>query len=64
MSGIFFYRLCTAISVNMFKNKVDTYLRRAGYTWKKHVGLSKCQRLPCPLAIWVFVLEGTLVKSR
>ena len=22
----------TASSVNMFKNKVDTYLRRAGYT--------------------------------
>ena len=25
----------TASSVNMFKNKVDTYLRRAGYTYMK-----------------------------
>ena len=40
----------------MFKNKVDTYLRRAGYTWMKHVGLSISQWLPCPLAIWAFVL--------
>ena len=23
----------TASSMNIFKNKVDTYLRRAGYTW-------------------------------
>ena len=28
----------TASIVNMFKNKVDTYLRRADYTWIKNVG--------------------------
>ena len=26
----------TASTVNMFKNKVDTYLRRAGYTYNKN----------------------------
>ena len=31
----------TASSVNMFKNRVDTYLRRAGYTQMKIVGLDK-----------------------
>ena len=40
----------------MFKNKVDTYLRRAGYMQIKNVGLSISQRLPCPLAIWAFAL--------
>ena len=45
----------TASSMNMFKNKVDTYLRRAGYT----VGLSISQWLPCPLAILAFGLDGT-----
>ena len=30
-------------SVNMFKKKVHTYLRRAGYTWMKNVGLSISQ---------------------
>ena len=48
----------TASSVNMFKNKVDTYLRRAGYTWMNIVGLSISQWFPCPLAIWAFGLDG------
>ena len=46
----------------MFKNKVDTYLRRAGYTQMKNVGLSISQRLPCPPAIWVFPFDGNIVK--
>ena len=46
----------------MFKNKVDTYLRRADYTYIKNVGLSISQWLPCPLAIWSFALDGNLVK--
>ena len=33
----------TASSVNMFKNKVETYLRRADYTYIKNVGLSISQ---------------------
>ena len=40
----------TASSVNMFKNKVDTYLRIVGH--------SISQWLPCPLAIWAFALDG------
>ena len=48
----------TASSVNMFKNKVDTYLRRAGYKYMDIVGLSISQWLPCPLAIWAFGLDG------
>ena len=53
----------TANSMNMFKTKVDTYLRRAGYTQIKNVGLSISQWLPCPLATWAFALHGNLVKS-
>ena len=41
-----------ASSVNMFKNLIDRYLIRAGYTDEKIVGLSITQWLPCPLAIW------------
>ena len=48
----------TASSVNMFKNKVDTYLRRAGHKQMNIVGLSISQWLPCPLAIWAFGLYG------
>ena len=59
-------KLCTycvnASNVNMFKNKVDTYTRRADYTQIKNVRLSISQWLPCPLAIWAFVLDGNLVK--
>ena len=43
----------TASSVNMFKNKVDAYLRRMNV-----VGLSIGQWLPCPLAIWAFGFDG------
>ena len=42
----------TASSVNMFKNKVDTYFRRADY----NVGLSISQWPPCPLAFWTVAL--------
>ena len=48
----------TASSVNMFKNKVDTYLRRAGYKYMNIVGLLISQWLPFPLAIWAFGLDG------
>ena len=48
----------TASNVNMFKNKVDTYLRRAGYTYMNIVGLSISQWLPCLLAICAFGLDG------
>ena len=48
----------------MFKNKVDTHLRRADYTQMKNVGLSISQWLPCPLAIWTFALDGNLIKSK
>ena len=42
-----------ASSMNMFKNGIDIYLIRAGYTYMiKIVGLSLSQWLPCPLAIW------------
>ena len=44
-----------ASSVNMFKNIIDRYLIRAGYTIvhidEKIVGLSISQWLPCPIAI-------------
>ena len=48
----------TASSVNMFKNRIDTYLRRAGFTQMNIVGLSIRQWLPCLLAIWAFGLDG------
>ena len=41
----------TTISVNMFKNKVGTYHRRADYTLMNIVGLSIRQWFPCPLPI-------------
>ena len=47
----------------MFKNKVDTYLMKAGYTEMDNVGLSMSQWVHFPLPIWVFTLEGNLVKS-
>ena len=40
-----------ASSVNMFKNRIDRYLIRAGID-EKIVGVSISQWLPCPLAIW------------
>ena len=48
----------TASGVNMFKNKVGTYLRRAGYMQMNIVRLSISQWIPCPLAIWAFGLDG------
>ena len=48
----------TASSVNMLKNKVDTYLRRWVTRKMNIVGLSISQWLPCPLAIWAFGLDG------
>ena len=56
-------RLCNC-SVNIFKNKVDPYVRRVGYIKMKNVGLSVSQWLRCPLAVWAFTLDGNLVKSR
>ena len=46
-----------ASSMNMFKNKDDTYLKRAAYT-SFFFGLLISQWLPCPLAIWAFGLDG------
>ena len=52
-----------ASSVNMFKNKIDKYLRR-GVTCRGNIfGLSISQLLPCPLTIWAFALDGNLIKS-
>ena len=56
-------KLSTDCSMNMFKNKVDTFFRRVDYTQIKNVGLSISQWLPCLLAIWAFALDGNLVKS-
>ena len=56
-------KLSTDCSMNMFKNKVDTFFRRVDYTQIKNVGLLISQWLPCPLAIWAFALDGNFVKS-
>ena len=53
----------TASSVNMFKNKVDTYFRRADYTKINNVGMWISQWLHCPLAIWAFALDCNLAKK-
>ena len=45
----------------MFKNEVDTYLRMSDYTHIKKVGHPLRHWLPSPLAIWAFVLNGSLV---
>ena len=49
MSGIncqlIVYILVTTI--NMFKNRIDKYLVRAGYSKIRTCGLSISQRLPC-----------------
>ena len=42
-----------ASNVNMFTNKVDTYLK----------GLLISQWLPCPLTVWAFALDGNLVNT-
>lgn len=41
----FIYNCANASSVNMIKNY--NYLKKAGYTYTKHFGLSKSQWLPC-----------------
>ena len=41
----------------MSKNKVETYLRRAG-----NKTLDK-PMAPCSLAMWAFALDGNIVKS-
>ena len=46
-----------ASSVNIFKNKVDTYLRRAGYIQMNNAGFSISQWIPCTLVIWAFGLD-------
>ena len=51
-----------ASSVNMFKHRIDRYLKRVGYM--KIVGLSISQWLPCPLChLELVVWDGNLVKS-
>ena len=58
-----------ASSVNMFKNTIDRYLIRAGYTkgglhiYEKIVGLSISQWLPCPLAIWNLLFEMAILLN-
>ena len=44
---------CCVTGSSVFKNKVDTYLRRTGYAW-----------LPRPLAIWAFALDGNLICGK
>ena len=61
MNGTNYLNCVTASSMNMFNNKVATYLRRAGYKKMNIDGLSISQWLPCPLAIWAFALDGNLV---
>ena len=41
-----------ASSVNMFKNRIDRYLIKAGYTYMIKLLDSISQWLPFPLAIW------------
>ena len=42
-----------ASSVNVFKNRIDRYLKKGGlHIDEKIVGLWISQWLPCPLAIW------------
>ena len=52
-----------ASSVNMFKNRIDRYLIRAGYIDEKIVGLSISQWLPCPLAIWNLLFKMTILLN-
>ena len=58
-----------ASSVNMFKNRSDRYLLRAGYTCGLHigdkiVGLSISQWLPCPFAIWNVLFGMAVLLNR
>ena len=57
------YTGCVNVSsVNRFKNKINKYFRRVGYTYMRHFGLSVSQCLPYPLAIWAFALDGNLLN--
>ena len=47
-----------ASSVNMFKNRIDRYLIRAGYTIR-----AGSQWLPCPLAIWNLLFEMAILLN-
>ena len=52
-----------ASSVNMFTNRIDRYLIRAGNTDEKIVGLSISQWLPCPLVIWNLLFEMAILLN-
>ena len=53
-----------ASSVNMLKNRIDRFDKGGLHIDEKIVGLSISQWLPCPLAIWNYVVwDGNLVKS-
>ena len=52
-----------ASSVNMFKNRIDRYLIRTGYTDEKIVGLSISQWLPCPLVVWNLLFGMTILLN-
>ena len=45
----------------VFKNKIDKYLRRAGYTEMKFFLLSIDQWLPHPLTVWAFCLGSWMI---
>ena len=48
MSGINCWLIVFILAVPVFKNRIDKYLVRAGYTYIRTCGLSISQRLPCP----------------
>ena len=50
-----------ASSVNMFKNRIDRYLIRAGYTYMRKLLIS--QWLPCPLAMWNLLFEMAILLN-
>ena len=52
-----------ASSVNMFTNRIDRYLIRAGYTDENIFGLSISQWLPCPLVIWNLLFEIAILLN-
>ena len=56
----------TATSLNIFKNKIDTYLRRAGYTYMKNVGLlnSFLVHLPSGPLPWLLLLVKSCTSLR
>ena len=49
MSGIILLSAdCVHSNSDMFTNRIDNYLVRAGYSYIRTCGLSINQRLPCP----------------